>query len=54
MVNTYAIVKLQDQMTPELKAGYIEDTLLDPHAANNNLPGQQYSIAGAYSHRWRR
>jgi hypothetical protein len=46
VVNTYAIVKLQDQLTPELKAGYIEDTLLDPHAANNNLPGQQYSIGG--------
>ena len=46
VVNTYAIVKLQDRMTPELKAGYIEDTLLDPHAANNNLPEQQYNIAG--------
>jgi len=46
VVNTYAIVKLEGMMTPQLKAGYIEDTLLDPHAANNNLPGQQYSIAG--------
>ena len=46
VVNTYAIVKLQDRMTPQLKAGYIEDTLLDPHAANNNVPGQQYSIGG--------
>ena len=33
-------------MTPGMKAGYITDTLLDPHAANNNLPGQQLSIAG--------
>jgi hypothetical protein len=33
-------------MTPEMKAGYITDTLLDPHAANNNVPGQQLSIAG--------
>ena len=46
VVNTYAIVKLEGMMTPQLKAGYIEDTLLDPHAANNNLPGKQYSVAG--------
>jgi hypothetical protein len=47
VVNTYAIVRLESTMTPQLKAGYIEDTLLDPHAANNNLPGQQISYAGA-------
>lgn len=46
VVNTYAIVKLENAMTPGMKAGYITDTLLDPHAANNNLPGQQLSIAG--------
>jgi hypothetical protein len=46
VVNTYAIALLQDTMTPELKAGYIVDTLLDPHAANNNVPGKQYSTAG--------
>ena len=40
------IVRLEGMMTPELKAGYIDDTLLDPHAANNNLPGQQMSIGG--------
>jgi hypothetical protein len=33
-------------MTPQLKAGYIEDTLLDPHAANNDLPGKQVAYAG--------
>jgi Bacterial Ig-like domain len=47
VVNTYAIVTLQNQMTPELESGYIEDTLLDPHAANNNVPGQQMSFGGA-------
>ena len=47
VVNTYAIVTLQGEMTPQLKAGYIEDTLLDPHAANNNVPGQQMSFGGA-------
>ena len=46
VVNTYAIVKLESTMTPNLKAGYIVDTLLDPHAANNNVPGQQMSFAG--------
>ena len=46
VINTYAIVKLEDMMTPGLKAGFITDTMLDPHAANNNVPGQQLSIAG--------
>ena len=46
VINTYAIVKLKDMMTPGIEAGYINDTMLDPHAANNNLPGQQLSIAG--------
>ena len=47
VVNTYAIVKLSGEMTPQLKSGFIEDTLLDPHAANNDLPsGKQVSYAG--------
>ena len=46
VVNTYTIVKLEDMMTPGMKSGYITDTLLDPHAANNDLPGQQLSITG--------
>jgi hypothetical protein len=46
VINAYAIVTLKDMMTPGLQAGYIKDTMLDPHAANNNLPGQQLSIAG--------
>jgi hypothetical protein len=45
VVNTQAIVALEKSMTPQLRAGYIEDTLLDPHAANNNVPGQ-YSVGG--------
>jgi hypothetical protein len=44
VVNTQAIVSLESTMTPELKAGYIKDTLLDPHAANNGVDGQQYSL----------
>jgi hypothetical protein len=47
VVNTYAIAKIQGEMTPQLKSGFIEDTLLDPHAANNGLAtGQQVSYAG--------
>ena len=52
MINTYAIVKLKNKMTPGMKAGYITDTLLDPHAANNNVPGQQMSIAGGILAPW--
>ncbi len=46
VVNTYALVKLSTEMPAGLKKGYIVDTMLDPHAANNNVPGKQYSNAG--------
>src|SRR5262249_8888103 len=47
VVNTYALVKLQQELTPQLKAGFIEDTLLDPHAANNDIvSGKQMSFNG--------
>ena len=46
VVNTYALNALQSQMPPQVKAGYIEDILLDPHAANQNVPGQQMSFGG--------
>jgi hypothetical protein len=47
VVNTYALVKLQQELTPALKAGFIEDTLLDPHAANNDVvSGKQMDFAG--------
>jgi hypothetical protein len=45
VVNTYALVQLEQAMPPQLQAGYIADTLLDPHAANNHVPGQQFSPA---------
>ena len=47
VVNAYAITTLQREMTPQLESGYIKDILLDPHAANNSVPGQQMSFAGA-------
>ncbi len=47
VVNTYALATIQGEMTPSLKSGFIEDTLLDPHAANNDIPsGKQMSFAG--------
>jgi hypothetical protein len=47
VVNTYALVKVASEMPANLKAGYIEDTLLDPHAANNNIvTGKQMSFNG--------
>ena len=47
VINTYAIVTLAQELTPQLKSGYIQDILLDPHAANQNVPGQQMSFGGA-------
>ncbi len=44
VVNTQAMVALENEMTPQLKAGYIQDTLLDPHPASNSIPGQEYSV----------
>jgi len=48
VVNTQAIVALEKSITPQLKAGFIEDTLLDPHAANNNVPGQASAASGLF------
>ena len=50
VVNTYALARLQGEMTPSLKSGFIEDTLLDPHAANNDVvSGKQMGFAGPLS-----
>lgn len=45
VVNTQAIATLGRWTTPELSAGYVVDTLLDPHAASNGVPGQM-SVSG--------
>ncbi len=45
VVNTQAIVDLEGKATAQIKAGFLEDTLLDPHAANPDFPGPQYSVA---------
>ena len=46
MVNTQAIVALEKSMPPQLSAGFLEDTLLDPHAASNAVPGQASASGG--------
>lgn len=40
VVNTLALENLQVTAAPGLRAGYVKDTLLDPHGANNDVPGQ--------------
>ena len=45
VVNTGAIDGVEANPAPNLKAGFLEDTLLDPHAANPDFPGKQYSVA---------
>jgi hypothetical protein len=44
VVNTQALLLLGPNLPSQLQAGWIEETLLDPHAANNAVPGEQYSV----------
>ena len=46
VVNTQAIAALANNPTPQIAAGYWQDTLLDPHAANPDYTGQQYDTGG--------
>ncbi|QEH35254.1 hypothetical protein OJF2_38020 [Aquisphaera giovannonii] len=46
VVNTQAIVALEGSMPPGLRAGYLVETMLDPHAASNNVPGQASERSG--------
>lgn len=48
VINTQAIRRLNRSESPELRAGYVEDTLLDPHAANPDAPGPQHSTSGPF------
>mgnify|MGYP001151053278 CR=1 FL=1 len=50
VVNSLALSILQTTAAPQLQRGFVKDTMLDPHAANNNSPGQfstSNSIMGA-------
>jgi hypothetical protein len=46
VINSLVVQELNAQGWPaNLKAGYINMTMLDPHAANSNLRGPQYSVS---------
>jgi hypothetical protein len=46
VVNSLAILQLSRDEPAALRAGYLKETLLDPHAANNHVPGgKQYSVS---------
>ena len=45
VINSQTVLKLETEMPANLKAGYLEMTLLDPHAANDDAQGQQFSTA---------
>jgi hypothetical protein len=44
VVNMVALEHLATRTPPQIQAGYVEDTLLDPHAANNRFSGAQYGV----------
>jgi hypothetical protein len=46
VVNSVAARLLERSLPANLAAGYVVMTMLDPHAANADVPGQQYSVAG--------
>jgi hypothetical protein len=49
VINSQTILRLNQTGWPDsMKAGYIKVTMLDPHAANNGIPGQQYSVSGGF------
>ena len=49
VVNTVAIKRIEQNAPAPIRQGYLEETLLDPHAANNAFPGKQYSVDGVFS-----
>ena len=45
VINSLVALRLRDEAPPSLEAGYLKVTMLDPHAANNAVAGQQYSVS---------
>ncbi|MEO6808032.1 MAG: hypothetical protein ABI353_02840 [Isosphaeraceae bacterium] len=39
------ILKLKSDAPPQMRAGFLKDTMIDPHSANNGTPGKQYSVS---------
>jgi hypothetical protein len=48
VVNSVALRLLGREMPEELRPAYFKVTMLDPHAANTAIPGQQYSVANNF------
>ncbi|WZO95873.1 hypothetical protein EP7_002843 [Isosphaeraceae bacterium EP7] len=46
VVNMIALNRIEAEGTPQIDAGYVELTLLDPHAASNAVPGRDFSSSG--------
>ena len=44
VVNSEALLRIDADPPPQVRAGYVEMTMLDPHAASNAVAGKQYSI----------
>lgn len=44
VINGLVIQRLQNTAPAQMRAGYLKETMLDPHAANNGIRGQQYSV----------
>ncbi len=48
VINGLALNNLQKNSMPAIDQGYIQDTLLDPHAANNGVLHHQYSTSDTF------
>ncbi len=48
VINSLALQKLEENPPTQIAAGYIQETLLDPHAANNGFPRKQYSVKNSF------
>ena len=48
VVNSLALQKLEENPPPRVASGYIQETMLDPHAANNGFPRRQYSVKNSF------
>lgn len=48
VVNGLALLSLQRDLPKPLEQGYIQDTLLDPHSANNGILHHQYSTSDTF------
>ena len=45
VINSLALTQVEGNMPASLQRGYVEMTMLDPHAASNNVAGPQYSVS---------